>query len=147
MRGKHKHYIELVNNHTLPWYEKKGKKVITTRPLTFSVKGDLYIVPEGIETDLFSCVPDTGYTRFHRAALLHDVLRGDPEVSRRVADYCFMIEMVDAIEDIGYSLRITDCPEKVVDREMVRLCRISSLYMIGVSGLIGSIYLKLDKIF
>ena len=148
MRGKHKHYIDEVNKYTLPWYAKKGKKFITTRGLTFVILGgDLKEIPPYTETDLFSCVPDTGYIRFHMASLLHDELRKDPDVSRWLADASFFFEMAQAVDDIYRDLIGEGCPQKVADREAKRLARIASLYMLGVSGLIGSIYLKLDKIF
>jgi len=148
MRGHHKQYIDEVNMQFPNWYVKIGKKKWrTTIPLSFSTLIGYYPISEGRETDLFSCVPNTGYTRFHKASLLHDELRKDPEISRVVADFCFLFEMIDAIKDIYHALKKTSCPQKVINREVFRLCRVASLYMLGVSGLIGTIYLKLDKYF
>lgn len=146
MRARHRRYIDLVNTHTEPWYRRDGKLFITTTDLLFRTTFGLYTIPAGTKTDLFSMVPDTGYIRFHKAALLHDTLRGDPSVSRRAADLNFFFEMTHAIQDIQLSYCSTDCDQRVVDKEIFRLCRLASMYMLGVSGLIGSAYIAADKV-
>ena len=99
------------------------------------------------ESDLFSCVSDTGYIRFHRAAILHDRQREDPEITRSVADFNFFCEMLAAITDIRALLLATDCPQSVVDKEIVRMSRIACKYMMGVSGALGSAYIWLGGLF
>ena len=145
MRGKHRRYIAIVNAMTPDWYEKKGGKFITTRELVFDTIAGDYVVKTRTKTDLFSCVPDTGYIRFQMAAVLHDDAR--KRMPRHVADLMFFLEMCRAIQDIRKALCLTSCPRRVINRECVRLARIAALYMIGVSGVIGSIYIKLDKWF
>ncbi len=148
MRGNHGQYINEVNRQFDPWYEplKKGR-VRTTRDLSFDTPYGPYKIPAGRVSDLFTGVPDTGYIRFHKAALLHDAMRGDDGTPRIMSDICFFLEMVSAIREIHAAYKKTDCPRRVVDVEIRRLCRLSAMYLLGVSGLIGSLYLKLDKWF
>ena len=148
MRGHHQRYIDEVNAMMPPWYERKRVghgKIVTTIDLTFhTVIGD-FGVQKGTPSDVFSCVPDTGYFRMHKAAILHDEAR--KKLPRMVADYLFYSEMHAAIRDIRAALYKTTCPAEVIDREIVRLSRVASAYMLGVSGWIGSAYIWLDRIF
>lgn len=149
MRGKHKHYIEIVNRWTEPYYEPcSRKRVRTTKRLVYQLPdGSVYEVDAGTKTDLFSGVPDTGYLEFHKAAILHDQLRDHPDYSRYYADFCFDVEMKRRIALIRTRLLDAGCPKKVVDKEVIRLCRLAAIYLIGVSGLVGSLYIKLDRWF
>lgn len=147
MRKHHAHIIAAVNAQFTPWYESAKKDWVTTVDLDFDTLRGKYHIPAGTKTDLFSCVPNTGYTRFHKAALLHDRLRADAAVSREIADVCFHQEMIAAIADIHRALLLTDCELKVIERETFRLSRVAALYMLGVSGKIGTLYLWADKLF
>jgi len=144
MKRKYRKYVDQVNAQYAPWHKKIGRrKWITTRPMIVQSR----LIPAGTETDLFSCVPDTQYIRFHVASLGHDLDRADPKVPRTLADARFLFEMVYAIRDIYAAFLKTDCPEKVVNKEIFRLCRVASLYMLGVSGKVGTAYLWLSKLF
>lgn len=148
MRGHHARYIDLVNTHALPWYDNLGRgNVVSTVPMTYWLPDGIYHIPAGVQSNLFSCVPDTGYIEFHKSAFLHDYQRADPDIPRYVADFNFTWDMLRRIEHIRRILiEHTDCPRRVVDREVIRLTRLAALYSLGVSGKIGSAYIWLDKI-
>ena len=147
MRGHHGQYIDQVNSMTpLAYCRFAGdKKVTVIRQLEFQTAFGPEVVEDGCRSDLFSCVPDTSYRRFHLASILHDAARRTR--SRHCADAMFAGEMAAAIADIVDMLRKTDCPAKVIEREAVRLHRVASLYTLGVSGVVGSAYIWFDRIF
>jgi len=146
MRGKHRKFIDEVNAQFDPFYIQEGRgKYRTIRPLVFDTVAGPFAVKSGTETDLFSKVSNTGYIRFHMAAVFHDEAR--KKYNRVLSDFMFLVEMVAAIKDIRAAFLNTTCPKKVIDKECFRLARVASLYMLGVSGLIGSLYIKLDKWF
>ena len=149
MRGNHSRYIDQVNDMQPPWYRKSGKggHVTSLHDMTYYLPDGRYMIAGGTESDLFSCVPDTGYVEFHKSAFLHDHQRTNRAISRQTADWNFAWDMIKRIEHIRRCLQVTDCPHKVIERETIRLTRLASLYSIGVSGLIGSAYIKLDKWF
>jgi hypothetical protein len=147
MRGHHRQYIDRVNAMTpLAYFRFAGdRKVTVIRTLEFQTAFGIEQVNAGMQSDLFTCVPDTSYKRFHLASILHDHARRTR--SRHCADAMFAGEMAAAITDIVRMLRQTDCPAKVIEREALRLHRVASLYTLGVSGLVGSVYIWFDKIF
>lgn len=148
MRKHHQRFIDIVNDNTPVFDEKIGHNEWRTLvPITFYTPDGDYVVPPGVTYDRFSCVSNTDYEEFSKASLLHDIARLDPEVPRQVADFWFYDDMVYRIEVIRSKLLRAGCEKAVVDREVIRLSRIASIYMIGVSGRIGTLYLWLDKIF
>lgn len=145
MRKNHSHYIDAVNEMTSPFYIKVGKnRWRTTDDVMFSHPTKVHTVRSGTEWDMFSCVPNTGYIEFHKSSLGHDIER--KQLPRYQADYNFSWDMHHRIEIIRRRLQSTDCPQAVIDKEIVRLTRIASLYTIGVSGKLGSLYIWLDKV-
>ena len=149
MRGSHSKYIGQVNVVNPCWYIPVGRKRWRSVIDLWYVlpDGTHAMVPSGTETDLFSCVPDTGYWELHKSAHLHDWMRKQPQYSRAFSDDAFAADMHLRITHIRRMLQRTDCPEDVTDREMVRLRRMASMYVIGVSGWIGSVYIALDRWF
>jgi hypothetical protein len=149
VRGHHERYIAAVNDATPPWYTAAPKRgrVVSTVNLVYMLPDGRYEIPAGTISDLFSCVPDTGYIEFHKSALLHDTQRADKDIPREVADYNFGWDMDRRIEHIRRILLSTDCPRNVVHREVIRMSRVSAAYRFGVSGKMGSIWIKLDKWF
>jgi hypothetical protein len=150
VRGHHERYIADVNAATTPWYTAAPKRgrVVSTVNLVYMLPDGRYEIPAGTISDLFSCVPDTGYIEFHKSALLHDTQRADKDIPRQVSDYNFAWDMHRRIEHIRRVLMLhTDCPLPVVNREVIRLTRIAAVYSLGVSGAVGSLFIKLDKWF
>jgi hypothetical protein len=150
MRGHHLESIAAVNAMCKPYYVRTGRKRYrVTSPVLYELPcGHGFVLPVGMEGDLFTCVPDTGYLEFHKSAWLHDALRLRKDVySREFSDFAFAYDMHRRIAVIRSQLLLAKCPVKVVDREAVRLTRLASMYALGVSGLIGSAYIALDKWF
>ncbi len=149
MRGNHGEYIAMVNAQCKAWYEpaKRGR-VRSIMPMVYYLPDGIYEIPAGTVSDLFSVVPDTGYIEFHKSAFLHDHQRGAGHgVSRERADYNFSWDMTQRIQHIRRALIACECPRAVLDREAIRLTRLAAMYSLGVSGLIGSAYIALDKWF
>lgn len=148
MRGSHGKYIYLVNEQYPSWHVNVSPGLWRTAfYIEFDTIVGKYGIAEGILTDLFTVVPDTGYYRFQKASLLHDCMRRDTKTQRHVADVCFFFEMLAAVRDIREALMKTDCPQDVIDAEVARLSRVACLYMLGVNSWIGTLYLKFDKYF
>jgi hypothetical protein len=149
MRGNHGEYIAMCNAQTGIWYEpvKRGR-VRSTVPMVYYLPDGRYEIPAGTVSDLFSVVPDTGYIEFHKSAFLHDYQRGAGHgVARERADYNFSWDMTQRIQHIRRALIACECPRPVLDREAIRLTRLAAMYSLGVSGLIGSAYIAMDKWF
>lgn len=132
----------------MSWYRKCGKREwVTTKPLLFHTPiGDVRI-PAEFHTDFFSVVPDTKYDRFKKSSVLHDFMRKDSQYNRQQADVCFIYDMIHASVDIYRQLLKDGHSKKRALRVMFRLMRVSALYMLGVSGLIGSAYIGLSRLF
>jgi len=149
MRGHHTRYIALVNEACPAYYVKTGKKRWkSTIDMQFLMgDGTVVTVPAGTEWDMFSCVPDTDYLEFQKSSLLHDWLRRNSNTYKRFeADHCFSYDMTQRIQNIRNILMTTDCDKDVVHTEIIRLDRVAAVYTLGVSGKLGSLFIKLDKL-
>ena len=147
MRGSHAKYIARVNHLEPCWYVTEGRKRYrSVEALRYDLpNGHDVVIPTGVVTDLFTLVPDTGYWEMHKAAHLHDWLRDCEHHTRRFSDHAFAYDMAIRISIIRQRLRHVGCPAKVIDREAIRLTRMAALYVLGVSGWVGSVYIALDK--
>ena len=103
-------------------------------------------IPELFETDLFSAVPDTNHPEFWLASVAHDFMRRSDEWNRVEADIAFGYIMQDAAVTVRERLLAGNKSERTANDECIRLMRVASLYLLGVSGLIGSGYIGLGKL-
>jgi len=103
-------------------------------------------VPELFETDLFSAVPDTKHPEFWLASVVHDFMRKSKDWTRAEADIAFGYIMHDAAVGIRERMLAGNKSEREANKECIRLMRVASLYLVGVSGLLGSGYIGLGRL-
>jgi hypothetical protein len=123
----------------------KRRKWVTTRDLTTRTPvGDVSIIA-GMETDLFSKVPDTDHPSFWLASVVHDYMRTSKDWTRKEADIAFSFLMHQAAITIRARME-EDHGKREANKECIKLMRVASLYLIGVSGVIGSVYIGVGKL-
>lgn len=137
------------------WLEKTGRNEwATTRDLTVHTPVGALWVPNGTKTDLFSKVPNTQHEGFWLASVVHDLMRRSDRWSRVEADIAFIYLMVEAALYVRKEMLVLVCEDDLslcehkrkANKECVRLLRIASLYLLGVSGVVGSVYIGFGKL-
>ena len=123
----------------------KRRRWVTTRNLSVPTPVGLVVIDAPFETDLFSKVPDTNHPEFWLASVVHDYMRTSKAWTRKEADIAFCFLMTQAAIDIRARMaNVSD--ERTANKECIRLMRVASLYLIGVSGVIGSVYIGVGKL-
>ncbi len=127
------------------WYEKVGRnRWRLTEELVFETLFGEVRAPVGYETDFFSLVPDTRHDEFKKQSVLHDRMRETH--SRIESDIAFLLGMVEASVRIYRELIDSGANKRRAQKELLRLLRVSCLYMLGVSGKIGSLYIWFSRL-
>lgn len=129
------------------WLEKisRNKWRLTTSITVPTPLGDI-TATEGFETDLFSKVSNTPYPTYWIASIIHDFMRKSKLWTRRQSDMVFAFLLVEAAFDIRERLVISGMTEKQADKETMKLLRRAALYLLGVSGIVGSAYIGLGRL-
>ena len=118
---------------------------VTTHAMTVRTPVGDVVIEDGFGTDLFSKVPDTDHPEFWLASVVHDFMRTSPLWTRLEADIAFGFLMHTATITIRERMAV-ERNERQANKECIRLMRVASLYLIGVSGVIGSGYIAFGKL-
>ena len=119
---------------------------VTTHKMTVGTPVGDVTIPDAFETDLFSKVPDTDHPEFWLASVVHDFMRKSKRWTRAQADIAFGYIMNDAAVVIRARMLEEGASERQADKVCIRLMRVGSLYLVGVSGLLGSAYMGIGRL-
>ena len=100
---------------------------------------------EGRVYDGASVVGDTDYAYFWQEFLIHDESRR--QWRRILSDANFALGMFHGAFQIYKDLIKLGCPQAKAVKELVRLLRKACIYFLGVSGVIGSMYIGVSSLF
>ena len=151
MFGRNKNYPIKVCD----WLVQTGRRTwVTTQELTVYAAVGAVVVPSAFDSDLFSKVPNTDHPEFWLASVVHDFMRRSKDWTRVEADIVFGELMFNAAIEIRLSMLMVPDEDTVsleehtrkANKACIRLMRVSSLYLLGVSGMVGSTYIGLGKL-
>lgn len=129
------------------WLTRTSRKEwVVTHAMTVHTPVGAIDIPELFDTDLFSKVPDTKHPEFWLASVVHDFMRRSKDWSRLQADIAFGYLMQGAAITIRERMLAEGATEREADKECIRMMRVAALYLIGVSGLLGSGYIGIGRL-
>ena len=121
------------------WLTQTSRKTwVVTHAISVYTPLGVVAIPELTETDLFSAVPDTKHPEFWLASVVHDFMRRSKDWTRAQADIAFGYLMQDAAVSIRERMLAEGATERQANKECIRLMRVASLYLVGVSGILAT---------